>query len=296
MCRDTFRSFSVMWQRLQHHFISSKYREYEERMSSSTSKVSDATSNNETTASTSEDISQLLLSNDTVNESSSPSVSVSLTFIYEVFTSYKNAVQAISKKQRPQYESIFNELKLKHRILEIPQPDLNDTLLSSLPLLVSDISRTDPSPSTSTNPGNALKGKKRKISNDIEERLIDELSTLRQNSVPILNVANADFKLIDYANEINSIFDDLKELELNAKSKAFNLGMYLKIAREYCKSRQRNFNSFVEAHLTIKSISQIKKYITFYKVIKDYPILLNSTLSFSNICKNSKVISKVMKT
>ena len=63
-------------------------------------------------------------------------------------------------------------------------------------------------------------------------------------------------------------------MECSMKIKYYELGMYLQYSKTYCIEEHKSFVDFVEKGLNIKSLSQINRYILFYKFCRTYPVLI----------------------
>jgi hypothetical protein len=122
------------------------------------------------------------------------------------------------------------------------------------------------------------------------EKIIDALSNPQNIPLSPLMSLPQDLQLNDYVNRINSLFGELGGIENNKKCKCYDLGMYLRYAKEYCELNNIGFLILINQSLVIKSLSQINNYIAFYKIVHKYPLLLNCKLTFTDIVSNRKNI------
>ena len=96
-----------------------------------------------------------------------------------------------------------------------------------------------------------------------------------------------------YKEKINEAY--LRTLSSNLKSKEdhYELGMLLCYAKRLVKIHRVSFNDFLNEHTLIKSVSHVDSCIVYYTIVKEYPALLNSKLSFTEIHRNNAKIRRL---
>ena len=97
-----------------------------------------------------------------------------------------------------------------------------------------------------------------------------------------------------FATLINALYEEIRNIEFNLKVKYYEIGMYLKYSKCYCKEEKKSFIDFVNKTLKIKSISQINKYILFYKICRKYQSLITCKLTFTDILSNRSNIEEYL--
>ena len=97
-----------------------------------------------------------------------------------------------------------------------------------------------------------------------------------------------------FASLINALYEEIRKAEGAIKVKYYEIGMYLKYSKSYCKVEKKSFMDFVVKGLNIKSISQINKYILFYKLCRKYPSLIGCKLTMVDILSNRINIENIL--